>query len=92
MQPIIDKNNTDSIESMGEKKKTPIRLRICTGLRYRIYPKYSHMQAWANSVCVYSVWPRGYETFFLPLNSVKHEVFSATKYENANNSWHFHIY
>ena len=22
----------------------------------------------------------------------EHEIFSATKYENANNSWHFHIY
>ena len=22
----------------------------------------------------------------------EHEIFSANKYENANNSWHFHIY
>ena len=28
--------------------------------------------------------------YFL-LNTAKHENFSATKYENANNSWHFHI-
>ena len=26
------------------------------------------------------------------LNSVEHEFFSVNKYENANNSWHFHIY
>ena len=37
------------------------------------------------------IWPRGYKTFFM-LNSAEHEIFSANKYENANNSWHFHIY
>ena len=36
------------------------------------------------------VWPRGYKTFFM-LNSAEHEIFSANKYENANNCWHFHI-
>ena len=36
-------------------------------------------------------WPRGYETFFM-LNSAEHEIFSANKYENAKNSWHFYIY
>ena len=36
-------------------------------------------------------WSRGYKTFFM-LNSAEHEIFSANKYENANNSWHFHIY
>ena len=35
-------------------------------------------------------WPRGYQTFFM-LDSAEHEIFSANKYENANNSWHFHI-
>ena len=34
---------------------------------------------------------RGYKTFFT-LNSAEHEIFSMNKYENANNSWHFHIY
>ena len=34
---------------------------------------------------------RGYKTFSM-LNSAEHEIFSANKYENANNSWHFHIY
>ena len=29
---------------------------------------------------------------FFVLNSAEHEIFSANKYENANNSWHFHIY
>ena len=29
--------------------------------------------------------------YFL-LNIAEHEVFSANKYENANNSWHFHTY
>ena len=29
--------------------------------------------------------PRGYKTFF-KLNSAEHEIFSADKYENANNS------
>ena len=32
--------------------------------------------------------PRGYKTFLM-LNSAEHEMFSANKYENANNSWHF---
>ena len=43
------------------------------------------------SMRIRSVWPRGYKTFFM-LNSAKHEFFSTNKYENANNSWHFHIY
>ena len=34
--------------------------------------------------------PHVYKTSFM-LNSVVHEIFSANKYENANNSWHFHI-
>ena len=29
---------------------------------------------------------------FLLLLIAEHENFSANKYENANNSWHFHIY
>ena len=40
--------------------------------------------------------PRGYKSFSM-VNSAKHEIISANKYENANNSWHyycwhFHIY
>ena len=35
--------------------------------------------------------PWCYKTFFL-LNIAEHEIFSANKYENTNNSWHFHIY
>ena len=35
--------------------------------------------------------PRVYKTFFM-LNSAEHEIFPANKYENANSSWHFHIY
>ena len=31
---------------------------------------------------------RGYQNFFM-LNSAEHQIFSANKYENANN---FHIY
>ena len=38
-----------------------------------------------------NIWPRGFKTFFM-LNSDEHEIFSASKYENANNSWHFRIY
>ena len=34
--------------------------------------------------------PQGYKTVFM-LNSAEHEIFSANKYENVNNSWHFHI-
>ena len=34
---------------------------------------------------------QGYKTYFM-LNSADHEFLSANKYENANNSWHFHIY
>ena len=26
------------------------------------------------------------------LNLAEHEIFSANEYENANNSWHFHIH
>ena len=37
------------------------------------------------------LYPWGYKTFFM-LNSAEHEIFSANKYENAKNSWHFHIY
>ena len=46
---------------------------------------------------IFSCWgpyvnrPIGYKTFFM-LNSAEHEIFSANKYENANNSCHFHIY
>ena len=29
---------------------------------------------------------------FFWLSSAEHEIFSANKYENANNIWHFHIY
>ena len=46
------------------------------------------------SRCIYSSngnLAQGYKTFFM-LNSAEHEIFSANKYENANNSWHFHIY
>ena len=35
--------------------------------------------------------PEVIKLFFM-LNSAEHEIFSANKYENANNSWHFHIY
>ena len=34
--------------------------------------------------------PKVNKTFFM-LNSAEHEIFSANKYENANNSY-FHIY
>ena len=40
--------------------------------------------------CNCSAWPRGYKTFFM-LNLAEYKIFSANKYENANNSWHFHI-
>ena len=33
----------------------------------------------------------GYKTFFM-LKSGEHVIFSAIKYENAKNMWHFHIY
>ena len=39
--------------------------------------------------------PRGYMYMykvFLVLNSAEYKIFCAKKYENANNSWHFHIY
>ena len=35
--------------------------------------------------------PRAYKSIFM-LNSAEHGIFSANKYENANSSWHFHIY
>ena len=35
--------------------------------------------------------PHGFKTFFV-LHSAEHEIFSANKYENANNCWYFHIY
>ena len=38
-----------------------------------------------------ATWSRGYKTFFM-LNSTENEIFFANKYENANNSSHFHIY
>ena len=36
-------------------------------------------------------WSRVNKTFIM-LNSTEHENFSPNKYENANNSWHLHIY
>ena len=36
-------------------------------------------------------WNRGNKIFFM-LNSAEHEIFSANKYEYANNSLHFHNY
>ena len=30
--------------------------------------------------------------FFFMHNSAEHEIFSANKYDNANNIWHFHTY
>ena len=35
--------------------------------------------------------PEVIKTFFM-LNSTGHEIFTANEHENANNSWHFHIY
>ena len=35
---------------------------------------------------------RGYIYNFFKLNSAEHKIFSANIYENANNSWRFHIY
>ena len=34
---------------------------------------------------IQKIWPRGYKPFFV-INSAEHEIFSAYKYENANNS------
>ena len=41
-------------------------------------------------VVFFSPGPEVIKLFFM-LNTVGHETFSANKYENANNSWHFHI-
>ena len=44
---------------------------------------------------IQAVWPLGYKFVCVCVcvfNSAEHENFSANKYENANNSWHFHIY
>ena len=35
--------------------------------------------------------PQGYVIVFM-LNSAYHEMFSANKYENADNNWHFYIH
>ena len=37
------------------------------------------------------IWPQGLK-FFFEVISAEHEMFSANQYENANNSWQFHIY
>ena len=44
-----------------------------------------------SDMCTQQIRPWGYKTFFM-LNSTMHEIFSAHKYENASNCWHFHIY
>ena len=44
------------------------------------------------TVLVHDLAPRLYIYFFVMFNSAEHEIFSANKYENANNSWPFHIY
>ena len=36
--------------------------------------------------------PEVIKLFFFMLNSAELEIFSVNKYENAINSWHFHIY
>ena len=43
------------------------------------------------TVLIFGARPQDYKTFFM-LNSAEHEIFSANKYEDANNGWHFHIY
>ena len=40
--------------------------------------------AW-KQFCNLETWPRGYKSLFM-LNSAEHEIFSANKYANANNS------
>ena len=35
--------------------------------------------------------PQGHKTFSM-LGTAELEIFSANKYETANNSWNFHIY
>ena len=44
-----------------------------------------------NSANANQAWPRSYKTFCM-FNSAEHEIFSANKYKNANNNWHFYIY
>ena len=51
------------------------------------------LHPWLSKMCSVAIQIRlqGYKKIFM-LNSAEHETFSANKYENANNSWHFHIY
>ena len=46
------------------------------------------LMAWLKVACTTQA-AGGYKTFF---SSAEHEIFSAKKYENAKNSWHFHSY
>ena len=48
------------------------------------------MMFFSARILIRLIGPRGYKTFFM-LNSAERETFPANKYENANNSWHFHI-
>ena len=81
-------------------------LNISTGNKdpYEIVRMYRHIWGLAFQICsedpflprdgAAQVIKSGFEVifFFFMLNSAEHETFSANKYENANNSWHFHIY
>ena len=49
------------------------------------------IDSWVRHAKICLSGPEVIEKMFM-LNSAEHEIFSANKYENANNSWHFHIY
>ena len=54
-------------------------------MRTILLPKYrvSHVEVHFDMCEISVTWYRGYETFFM-LNSTKHEICSACKYQNAN--------
>ena len=47
---------------------------------------------WVFTVCYCPLFNLEVIKLFFMLNSAEHEIFSDNKYENGNNSWHFHIY
>ena len=60
-------------------------------IKYSVSPAHQHSLIRTFNVLLNKIRSRGYKTSFM-LNSAEHEIVSANKYENANNSWHFHIY
>ena len=60
-------------------------------MKHKPFFIHDHYQQYKHFAACTIPGPKVIKPFFM-LNSAEHNIFSANKYENANNSWHFHIY